>query len=68
MWKSAKRELPAFGKNVVIAIDGVIQPYVFYADANGNDFSLEYFWASNQLNEGILIEDNHHWMEIPPLD
>ena len=68
MWKSAKRQLPAFGKSVVIAIDGKIQPYIFYADANDNEYSLEYFWACDILGEGISIEDNHHWMEVPPIN
>ena len=67
MWKSAKRQLPAFGVNVLVAIDGKVQPYVYYADANDNEHSLEYFWDSDLINNGFLIEDNHHWMEIPPV-
>lgn len=63
-WISAKREIPEFGVPVLLAVDGVFQPHVFWSDVHG----MESFWHSASADERISIEDNHHWFEIPSVN
>ena len=65
-WVPTKLQLPAVGERVILFGNGVVQQEIYYLDAaDKSDFYIEYFWARDELEEGVEVTDDQFWLPLP---
>ena len=65
-WISVEERLPAIGERVLL-FDSVVQHETYWFDAyDSSDYTTEFFWDSELLEEGVDIEPNQMWQPLPP--
>ena len=64
-WVDIDVERPAIGQKVILFAKGVVQEEIYMLDMDGDDYSDEYFWSRDELEECPLVKSGQMWMPLP---